>query len=563
MLVTNHQFSRQQLLPSHWQVLALFPDESYDCQAEYPLSVAGKPLEPRSADLMAESGRVGDSLWRRVRQLVAQWPRRRRIKRFAAACTKMEEALGLRDGDQVFIPTASLFDLLGLVHFLQTRIAPVAVVWHACFHYGFLQGREPQYVVQSAQEEKIRRQLQYLVEIVPESRLRFYATTKKLAHQFNRLGMAHFDVLPFPVDYRALQQGDLAPAPRQLRLTCAGYLRREKGKMWASTLVQRLWESELSPGHVQLVVQTNQRQARRMLPRGKAAAPRFRASVRGVGREPIIWLHHPLTREAYLELIRESDIALFLHDGRAYYTRCSGVLVEMLAAGVPVLVPAGSWLAEQVAEPIYAHRDGLASQATCLLEGPPGQIGWRRLGGEPLATASPSELVVGGASCGAVCEVPIPPSASVLLLSWQWQSDAGTGTYLRVSADQIGSVSPPATSILSYRPTNPCVSTLIQLDPGVSRVGLRIQNAFDDSPITLSTTKISYLTCPAQEPATYPAGSVGLVFADVEELPRLVREHAASTTHTTARRLCSSRINGDLGMMPSRLWRHCCATGAI
>ena len=34
-----------------------------------------------------------------------------------------------------------------------------------------------------------------------------------------------------------------------------------------------------------------------------------------------------------------------------------GLLVEMLAAGVPVIVPAGSWLAEQIAEPSFDYAE--------------------------------------------------------------------------------------------------------------------------------------------------------------------------------------------------------------
>jgi hypothetical protein len=46
-----------------------------------------------------------------------------------------------------------------------------------------------------------------------------------------------------------------------------------------------------------------------------------------------------------------------LYDADQYYARCSGVMVEMLKAGVPVIVPAACWMAEQIAEPIFRHRD--------------------------------------------------------------------------------------------------------------------------------------------------------------------------------------------------------------
>ena len=493
--------------------------------------MAGQALSLRSVDPLVEPEHCEQSGWERLWQRWGPWRRRQRIKRFAAACVSMDEAVGLRDGDQVFLPTTSLFDLLGLVRYLQTRVVPTAVVWHVCFHYGFLQGREPQYAEQSAREEQIRRQLLYLVQHVPGNQLRFYATTDKLAHQFNRLGIAHFEILPFPVDHGALQQQHPTGVSHPLRLTCAGFLRREKGKMWASGLVQGLWDTELVPGHVQLVVQTNQRQARRMLPRGEPTRPRFRADLRGVGCDPIVWLRHPLTRDAYLDLIRNSDIALFLHDGAAYYTRCSGVLVEMLAAGVPVLVPAGSWLAEQVAEPMCEHLEGLASQGTCLVEGSPREIGWQYPVGQRCTAQPQAELVVGGDDLEAFCDVSVPITASALLTSLQWQHERGTGQYLRISADQLGTALPPTTSILSPCPPHDCVWALIHLAPGTTRVRLRLRNAFDDSPIAIRTTKIYHLAHPAEGPGSYPAGSVGLIFADIEQLPILVRNMREHYVH--------------------------------
>ncbi len=527
VLVTNRLFSQQHLLPSHWQVLALFPDESFDCQADYPLDVNGASLTcPATGASVAAGSRPG-TWWRQQRQRWTAWQLRRRIGRFADACRKMDRAIQLRDGDHVFIPTTSLFDLLGLVQFLQSRGTSVDVVWHVCFHYGFLQGREPDYADQWEQQARIGRQLQYLVASVPQGRLKCYATTDKLAHQFNRLAVTHFEVLPFPVDHRALER-PLAVHKRQpLRLTCAGFLRREKGKIWASRMVQQLWDRELAPGHVQLVVQTNQRQARRMLPRGTLAAPQFRSSIQGVGKDPLVWLRHPLTRDAYLDLIRESDIALFLHDGSAYYTRCSGVLVEMLAAGVPVLVPAGSWLAEQVADPISAHLDHLEKQATSLCAGAPSQIGWRSGPTASAAPATSAALEIGGDTQEATCDISVPNSAAALLVSLQWHRERRVGTYLRLCTDQFDRVASPigpaTATILSPRPTSDHVLALIPLQPGVCQVRLRLQNAFDNAPIVIGHTKISCLPRREGQQTSYPAGSVGLVFADVEQLPALVR----------------------------------------
>ena len=261
VLVTNRRFTQRHLLPAQWQVLPVFEDESYDCLSDYPLDMNGDPLQiPGCA--AAEQATNGP-LFAAVQRVQAHWrsrQRRRRIQRFADACRAVDEVIRLRDADQVFLPTSSLFDLLGLARFLQTARSLPKVNWHALFHYGFLRGREPEYDRQGNAERRAREQLGYVLRNIPNGRLRFYGITSKLAEQFNRLSLTRFGVLPFPVDNHAFQNPERGSTTRLLRITCAGFLRREKGKGLASQVVRGLWDGELASGRMQLVLQTNRRQ---------------------------------------------------------------------------------------------------------------------------------------------------------------------------------------------------------------------------------------------------------------------------------------------------------------
>src|SRR5690606_37144636 len=51
------------------------------------------------------------------------------------------------------------------------------------------------------------------------------------------------------------------------------------------------------------------------------------------------------------------------YDARRYFARCSGVLLEMLIAGIPVIVPAGSWLSHQLRPEADRHLDEVWSRA--------------------------------------------------------------------------------------------------------------------------------------------------------------------------------------------------------
>ena len=73
-----------------------------------------------------------------------------------------------------------------------------------------------------------------------------------------------------------------------------------------------------------------------------------RGQLAGYPREQVTLLCEPLDPTAYQGLIEDADIAVLPYDPVHYHARCSGVLLEMLACGVPVIVPAGGWMAEQV-----------------------------------------------------------------------------------------------------------------------------------------------------------------------------------------------------------------------
>ena len=55
-----------------------------------------------------------------------------------------------------------------------------------------------------------------------------------------------------------------------------------------------------------------------------------------------------LSTQAYHAWLDTADVGLFLYEPDRYVARCSGVLLEMLARGIPVIVPDRCWLAEQV-----------------------------------------------------------------------------------------------------------------------------------------------------------------------------------------------------------------------
>ena len=74
----------------------------------------------------------------------------------------------------------------------------------------------------------------------------------------------------------------------------------------------------------------------------------YRAAVAGSVNSSLEVMTSDLSTEAYHRWLDTADLGLFLYEPHRYKARCSGVLLEMLGRGVPVIVPDGCWLAEQV-----------------------------------------------------------------------------------------------------------------------------------------------------------------------------------------------------------------------
>lgn len=68
----------------------------------------------------------------------------------------------------------------------------------------------------------------------------------------------------------------------------------------------------------------------------------------GQSKHPLEVITNHLPTESYHRWLSTADLGLFLYDPTRYEARCSGILLEMLARGVPVIVPDHCWLASQV-----------------------------------------------------------------------------------------------------------------------------------------------------------------------------------------------------------------------
>lgn len=475
VLATHRRFRDGGALGCGCAVLPVFRNESYS-----PLTFDMQAYRPG----VQRAGRRGGlaAAWRAYR-------RSRLARAFEYDCRALFARVSLTPGDQVFLATASEIDLTGLGAYLRSGGPGAQVDWHVQFHFGIFQGRDPGYSAQAAAEEALREIFRAALAGLGGVRLHCYCTTEPLSAQYRRLGLRPFQTLPYPVnsDLRAGPHPYASdPSAGPVCIACLGHSRREKGLGALNGVIASLWSAYLRDGRAQLLVQTSRRRPRRALTACVAALGAHGASA------PLAFAPFPLDLAGYAALVRSAGIGLLLYESARYYARCSGVLLELLCAGVPVVVPAGCWLAEQIAEANQSYLDALSSGAQRVEQSP-----------EP-----PRTLQFGAEAATLECSLEAP--CALLLVRFRVTEGAGSGRYLRLELSQRDAsgaalrADPMASTIVGIREQGP-TGAAFALDPRARALQLRACNAWHQE-----RTALSAIECLTRGGPALPLAAVGL-----------------------------------------------------
>jgi hypothetical protein len=413
VLATHRRFRSQAQIPPHWPVYSLFRHHAYSRysvltgKAKYPALID----EECSAGLASVASASGHSpgaspgLWAGIQRRWHRWQIGRRRDSFADACRRLFGKVSLQTGDQVFFPTMTEFDLVGLAQFLQTFPQRESADWHVLFHHGFFPERGPRQNEHEQIFAAMKTHFQQIRELVGDARLHCHATTLPLARQYDSLEAFPCHELAYAVTTSRTAQGDSSadssPHPGPLRFALAGGVRQEKGHSHLAKIVAELQKRPVLASRCQFWVQSKH-------PFTLDSVNVFDVSLADLrenripGDPLVVRIPHPLPDDDYHRLFTQIDVGLFLHDPRRYLSRCSGVLVEMLAAGLPVIVPAGCWLAGELTPAVTDRwQEILDDSAQC---------------GDP--SESEGHLTIPISATEHEVELKIPPKAGYLLLEY-------------------------------------------------------------------------------------------------------------------------------------------------
>ena len=244
-------------------------------------------------------------------------------------------------------------------------------------------------------------------------------------------------------------------------------------------------------------------------------------------QSPVVLVRHPLSPHEYARFICSADIGLFLYDSQQYFARCSGILVEMLSAGVPVVVPAGCWMADQIAEQIYRHVEQLEPSLP--------RIAPRQVAGHLARDPDPmKETTCTSFADDCMTRLGVPPAAAVALTKFRWLSPRQSAALVRVQADQFdtsGNRLGQFATVVGERAQQQPILVMIPLQQGVDHVQFSLVNAYDRRTITVAGWEISFHSTSCACSQVPPSGRVGLIAADRDQVPRLLREMIEHYAH--------------------------------
>ncbi len=505
VLVTHQDFRRQDCVPRHWAVLPCFRHSSY---SRYALCSSGSGLPPVGLEASEKYGKSAASagkcsIWN-VPHHWHRWRRQTQLRHFGLACEQVFAQHPLEQGDQVFFTTASEFDLLGLSKFLRRCPAASAARWHLQLHFGIYEGRPSEYEQQQTRAAWVRGYFQKSLRNAAGIDLRFYNTSTELTRQYNELGLVEFKELPYPIN-PAMQpsqnsRDEIASTP--LRVTCGGGFRAEKGQQSLAQALSDVWESCFASGQMQLQIQAKRSKWRKLrFPYPTAD----RSSAEPTENPAVKLIPHPLGMEDYVQLIRESDIGLLMYDSRRYYARRAGVLCEFLCAGVPVIVPAGCWLSEQIAEAGFEHLDQLVSRVATATE----QLHFSRF--TKAADTQPGVVTT---------SFTVPQDAGDAILSFHGEQTPGS--FLRIEMEQFDAAEQSLSTfchVVGQRAAGKPPRAMWRIDARAMSVRITLRDAFTQA-TPAGDVQLDWLPRDLDRPLS----SVGLIAADEQHFGRLLRE---------------------------------------
>jgi glycosyltransferase involved in cell wall biosynthesis len=252
---------------------------------------------------------------------------------FAPLVTRALDAMHLGPQDHVYFQFPLGRDLEDLIEPLRRLPAQRRPKFHFRLHYG---PDDPGMRINVRTDPG--QILRALAATGPVGATRFHATTLASVRAYSQLGAPFVEWLPLCSDIPELPEPPWDErTPRPLHLMQIGHARPGKGYKSLLHAIERLYDSHIATGALRFTIHAG---ASRSDPISDLDR------LRAYPESQIRLSRESLPRKDYLSLLAMADAVILPYGSKGYATNGSAVVVEAIVAGKPVIVPAGTTLAE-------------------------------------------------------------------------------------------------------------------------------------------------------------------------------------------------------------------------
>lgn len=333
ILATHHRFTADETTESLCDTYPLFHTNG---MVRWSLGASGSSTFAREITGKIDGNLSIASLLRRFSESIRPPMRRpaKMLMEWKNSFHQLLEIIEINEDDLVLLNTADDFTFLALAAALQDWETP-SLNCHALFHFAI---NDNQSIDGKRKNQYMRQQFNTALTSLKNHRVHIHTTTDELKRDMNLLMGYDFSCsVPYP-SRKCEVSGGLTSVPCKAML--AGMPRGEKGKHSIHRFLKELERQQLiSSSAYQPSLQLPEKRWKSMIPKSMHSDCRS-------GRIDLVTKH--LSTTDYQKWLHRSGIGIFLYDPIRYRSRCSGVLLEMLCRGVPVIVPDRCWLSGQV-----------------------------------------------------------------------------------------------------------------------------------------------------------------------------------------------------------------------
>lgn len=444
---------------------------------------------------------------------------RRKAKSFERDTARLLHSIKPGEGDIVFIPTLGVPELLGLASVLGRLPGVRKASYHLLFRRNVYEGGEWAFPQQDSLLSPLRNAFLRFRNEAPHRGVCFYTDTIELTRQYERLSAFRFSTCPIP--HTSPPERREAAPERPLRIVYLGDARTEKGYHHLPALVENLRREYIAAGKVEFRIQSNYNSAT-----GEPEAVVARSLLLGHNGGQVSLLMDPLTSEEYRLLLLDADVIVLPYRASNYHARSSGVLIEALAAGVPVVVPAGSWLGRQIADAVYSYRRGLRNELAGRFVPVRATRPWYLdRGDSSVRPALSGGGTFGGEARRAQSWIPVPTGACCFWMSMSLPN-AAPGSAVRVQVEQrdaAGGRCGDQIDILDIGYAGYGAVEMAALHPGAARIRVSLENSFADIEMRAEGFEMGFFLA-APDEAAVALGAVGCAYGRPENISAAVRE---------------------------------------